>query len=117
MTLIRALQWDEGKHDPSDGAKGRTWVQSAQGAPLSGPGRRREGDVAFQEGFFFFSLFFKDCVTTVHLYAVQTPFSGERLVIQERKGVRAGAEFTNRKENVILSTGGMGVSRETRWCV
>ena len=65
----------------------------------------------------FFSLFFKDCVTTVHLYAVQTPFSGERLVIQERKGVRAGAEFTNRKENVILSTGGMGVSRETRWCV
>lgn len=66
----------------------------------------------------FFPLFFKeDCVTTVHLYAVQTPFSGERLVIQERKGVRAGAEFTNRKENVILSTGGMGVSRETRWCV
>lgn len=39
------------------------------------------------------------------------------MVIQERKGVRAGAEFTNRKENVILSTGGMGVSRETRWCV
>lgn len=35
------------------------------------------------------------------------------MVIQERKGVRADAEFANGKENVIRSTGrGMSVSRE-----
>lgn len=64
----------------------------------------------------FFALFFKeDCVTTVHLYAVQTPFSGERLVIQE--GSQGRGRVHKQEENVILSTGGMGVSRETRWCV
>lgn len=37
------------------------------------------------------------------------------MVFQERKGVRAGAEFAKGKENVIRSTGrGMGVSREDR---
>lgn len=82
----------------------------------SGAGTRR--GCGLRGGFLSFSLFFKeDCVTVVHLYAARTPFSEERLVIQERKGVRAGAEFANGKENVIRSTGrGMGVNRED-WMV
>ena len=69
-------------------------------------------------GFLFFPLFFEeDCVTTVHLYGARTPFSGEGLVIQKRKGV-GQVQSSRTGKNVILSTGrGLGVSRETGWRV
>lgn len=81
--------------------------------PKGGPGSRalrvllsekrgRRQERMWPPGSVSFSLFFKEgCVTVVHLYAARTPFSEERLVTQERKGVRAGAEFANGKENVI----------------
>ena len=82
----------------------------------SGAGTRR--GCGLRGGFLSFSFCFKeDCVTVVHLYAARTPFSEERLVIQERKGVRAGAEFANGRESTGAQAEGWVSAGRTGWWV